>query len=294
MAIILEGRSLAQEIEKEIKSSIESLNGRKPCLAVLLVGHDPASHVYVGRKVRQCAAVGILSIRKDFPPNVSEAELLAEISALNVNPEVDGILVQMPLPDQINSYSITMAIDPNKDVDGFHPVNLGQLLSGNREGFVPCTPLGIHQLLLKNHIPVEGKHVVIIGRSNIVGRPMAALLLQNAPGCNATVTVVHRFTPDLRAYCLTADILISAIGKPGIITAEMVKEGGTIIDVGINKIDDPSHDKGYRLIGDVDFEQVKQKCSYITPVPGGVGPLTIAMLLKNCWRSYQRRAPFSA
>lgn len=287
--MILDGKALAQEVQDEIRVTISTLGPRKPCLAVILVGHDPASHLYVSRKTQACAAAGILSLRCDLPTTITERELIHQVQLFNQDPSVDGILIQMPLPDHIRPSKIMMAVDPTKDIDGFHPINQGKLLAGERDGFVPCTPLGIHHMLQRTAIPVEGKHVVIFGRSNIVGRPMAALLLQNAPGCNATVTVIHRYSQEVASICLLADIVICAIGKPQFITADLIKEGAVVIDVGINKVADPEHPKGFRIVGDVDFQQVKEKCSFITPVPGGVGPLTIAMLLKNTLRSYQLR-----
>jgi methylenetetrahydrofolate dehydrogenase (NADP+)/methenyltetrahydrofolate cyclohydrolase len=287
--MILDGKAFAKEVQEDIKITVSALKGRKPCLAVILVGHDPASHLYIARKTKACAEVGIQSLRFDFPVTASEQELLKLVWQLNEDPTVDGILIQMPLPDQINASRVMMAVDPTKDVDGFHPINQGKLLAGERDGFVPCTPLGIHYMLQRADIPVEGKHVVIFGRSNIVGRPMAALLLQNAPGCNASVTVVHRYSQNTGDISSQADIVICAIGKPKHITADMIKKGAVVIDVGINKVVDPTHSKGYIIVGDVDFDQVKKKCSYITPVPGGVGPLTIAMLLKNTLRAYQLR-----
>ena len=220
---------------------------------------------------------------------VSENELLKLIERLNQDPTVDGILVQLPLPKQINPKNIMEAIDPLKDVDGFHPLNLGKLLSGEEEGFVPCTPLGIKVLLEKSHIEVEGKHVVVVGRSMIVGKPLAALLMQNKKGCNATVTVVHSKTHNLSALTKQADILVAAIGMPYFIKADMVKEGAVVVDVGINRIEDPRSPKGYQIVGDVDFKEVEPKAGAITPVPRGVGPMTVAMLLYNTYSSYLRR-----
>jgi methylenetetrahydrofolate dehydrogenase (NADP+) / methenyltetrahydrofolate cyclohydrolase len=230
--------------------------------------------------------VGILSFFHHLPETTSEEELLKLISDLNHDKNVDGILVQLPLPSHMNSEKIIEAIDPKKDVDGFHPINIGKLLLGLKGGFVPCTPLGIKILLERYQIPVVGKDVVIVGRSAIVGKPLAALLMQNAPHCNATVTVVHSQTRDLKAHCARADILVAAIGSPRFITADMVKERAVVVDVGISR---EESDGGYRLVGDVDFNQVEKKCFAITPVPKGVGPMTVAMLLHNTLLSHQRR-----
>lgn len=280
--MIIDGKAIANEIHNEIKQTVNLLAGRKPCIAVILVGEDPASHVYVNRKVQGCEEVGILSIKKELPADISEKHLLEEIDELNDDPNIDGILVQLPLPNHINSVKVMRHIDPDKDVDGFHPVNMGKMLIGETDGFIPCTPLGIKTLLEKSHIDTYGKHIVVVGRSNIVGKPMAALLLQREAGFNCSLSVVNRYTPDVKRFCKEADILIVAIGQPRYIKADMIKEGAVIIDVGINKEDG-------KLVGDVDFEEVKNKCSMITPVPGGVGPMTIAMLLKNTLSSYRRR-----
>lgn len=283
--MILDGKIVAKDVQNSIQQTVLSLKGRKPCLAVILVGHNPASQLYVGKKTYECGVVGILSIRHDFPTTITEQELLHEIQKLNQDPHVDGILVQMPLPSHINPNKIMMAIDPNKDVDGFHPINVGKLLIGEKDGFVPCTPLGIQHLLNYYNISVEAKHVVVVGRSTIVGKPMAALLLNS----NATITIAHSLTTDLKALTSLADILICAVGKPMLITADMVKKGAVVVDVGTSQIPDHTKAKGYRITGDVDFQNVKDKCFAITPVPGGVGPLTIAMLLKNTLRSYLLR-----
>ncbi|HRD55769.1 MAG TPA: bifunctional methylenetetrahydrofolate dehydrogenase/methenyltetrahydrofolate cyclohydrolase FolD [Parachlamydiaceae bacterium] len=286
--MIIDGKKVASEIAEEIKEKVAQIKGRKPCLAVVLVGNHPASVVYTTRKRQMCEAAGIRSLKKEFSANISEEALLKEIEALNYDDEVDGILVQLPLPPHINPEKITYYIIPEKDVDGFHPTNMGNLLIGDPKGFYPCTPLGIKVLLERYQIETAGKHAVIIGRSNIVGKPMAAMLVQNKIFGNATVTIAHQQTKNLKELTLLADILIAAIGKPKFITADMVKQGAVIIDVGINKIDDPSKKIGYRIVGDVDFEQVCKKCSFITPVPGGVGPMTIAMLLSNTLLSYEK------
>jgi methylenetetrahydrofolate dehydrogenase (NADP+)/methenyltetrahydrofolate cyclohydrolase len=287
--MIIDGKRIAEEIQREIKAFTAPMTQRKPCLAVILVGNHPASQIYVKRKTQACEMVGMRSIRREISDGATEKELLKEIEALNQDPEVDGILVQLPLPAHINPNCITHAIRPDKDVDGFHPLNVGKMLIGQTDGFFPCTPLGIKVLLERSGIETMGKHVLVIGRSNIVGKPTAALLMQSTPGGNATVTIAHRHSVNLKQLCLSADIIVVAIGQPKFITADMVKEGVVIIDVGINKVSDPSKRSGYQIVGDVDFENVQHKCAYITPVPGGVGPMTIAMLLHNTLRSYHMR-----
>ncbi|MEX1012272.1 MAG: bifunctional methylenetetrahydrofolate dehydrogenase/methenyltetrahydrofolate cyclohydrolase FolD [Waddliaceae bacterium] len=283
--MLLDGKALAIDIKEELAAQVGALKGRAPCLAVILVGDDPASKIYVASKVHDCEKVGIHSILENLPSSISEKDLLFQIERLNQDPKVDGILVQLPLPDQISQEAVIKAIDPNKDVDGFHPYNFGKIFSGDPSGFVPCTPAGIRELLLRYDIETEGKEVVIVGRSHIVGKPMAGLLMQNGPGGNATVTIVHSKTKDLSLHTKRADILICSIGKPHFIKEEMVKEGAIVVDVGINRVIDETQPKGYRITGDVDFERVKDKCFAITPVPGGVGPMTIAMLLKNTIKS---------
>lgn len=287
--MIIDGAAIAKQIQEEIKQTIHRMPGRKPCLSVILVGNHPPSQIYVKRKIEACAEVGIISIKRELPPTISESHLLQEVDQLNQDPEVDGILVQLPLPAQINPMSVINRLDPQKDVDGFHPVNVGKLLIGDTDGFTPCTPLGIRTLLERSSIQTAGKHALMIGRSNIVGKPMAALLIQNHPFGNATVTIAHRHSTQLKELCLMSDIVIAAIGKPQFITCDMIKEGAVVIDVGINKIADPSRPNGFRLVGDVDFERVQPKCSYITPVPRGVGPMTIASLLQNTLQSYALR-----
>ncbi len=287
--MLIDGKEIAQQIELEVKEKVSRYTKRKPCLAVILVGSHPASLIYVKRKTEACAKAGILSLGKEFSPSLTEAELIQEIEKLNQNPEVDGILVQLPLPSHINPTKITECVDPSKDIDGFHPINVGKLLIGETDGFISCTPLGIKVLLQRSGIDAGGKHVLIIGRSNIVGKPMAALLMQSQPGGNATVTVAHSKTQDIKKLCLQADIIIAAIGQPKFIKADMVKDGAVVIDVGINKIDNPEKKSGYEIVGDVDFDNVVKKCSFITPVPGGVGPMTIAMLLSNTLTSFERR-----
>lgn len=289
--MLLDGKLTAERIQNELKEKISKITGRKPCLAVLLIGSHASSHIYVARKTQACETVGILSIKKELPETISEVELLHEIKKLNENPQVDGILVQLPLPSHMNPYKIIEAVNPDKDVDGFHPVNAGKLLIGMGGGFVPCTPLGIKVLLERYSIDLTGKRVLILGRSNIVGKPLAALLMQNTSGGNATVTVAHRHSKDLQGLCLGSDIIIAAIGQAKFVTADMVKQGAVIVDVGINKVETSGNKKGYQIVGDVDFDKVNEKCAYITPVPGGVGPMTIAMLLQNTFQSYLNKHP---
>ena len=281
--MLLDGTVVARQIEERIAQAISRLSHRKPGLAFVLVGDHPASRSYIGMKKKKCEKVGILSFDRELPASISEENLKEEIRALNENPAIDGILVQLPLPDAIDPIHIVSTIDPAKDVDGFHPNNMGKLLIGNMSGFIPCTPHGIHVLLNHYQIPLQGKHVLIVGRSNIVGKPLAALLMQKAPHCNATVTVAHSLSENLKEICKSADILVAALGKPHFIQADMVKPGATVIDVGINR--SPS-----RLTGDVDFENVSKVAAHITPVPGGIGPMTIALLLSNTLLSYERRS----
>ncbi|MDZ7630734.1 MAG: bifunctional 5,10-methylenetetrahydrofolate dehydrogenase/5,10-methenyltetrahydrofolate cyclohydrolase [Gemmatimonadaceae bacterium] len=250
-----------------------------PGLAVVLVGEDPASAVYVRNKGRACEEAGMHSVTIRLPAATSQGELLAVVDRLNADPSIHGMLVQMPLPTQCNADEVIRRIDPAKDVDGFHPINAGKLLIGEKDGFAPCTPAGVMELLRRYGVPTAGADVVIVGRSNIVGKPMASLLMQ--PGADATVTICHSRTRDLSSHTRRADILIAAIGRPKFVTADMVKPGATVIDVGINRVDEPRAKNGYILAGDVDFAAVSQVAGRITPVPGGVGPLTIAMLLKS-------------
>lgn len=288
-AMIIDGKVIANQIQKELREQIVRLSGRKPCLAVIIVGNHPASLIYVERKTGACAETGIESLKIALPEQTSESELTREINKLNASDAVDGILMQLPLPGHINPNTVLACIAPNKDVDGLHPINVGRLLNGGHDPFIPCTPLGIKVLLERTNIEVSGKHAVILGRSNLVGKPMAAILMQNGSGGNATVTVANSYTKNVKELCLMADIIIAAMGQPLFVKADMVKEGAVVIDVGINKIDDPKHPKGYRIVGDVDFDQVQEKCSFITPVPGGIGPMTIAMLLSNTLKSYMQR-----
>ncbi len=281
-AQLIKGSEVSKQIREEIGREIGELkdkHGIVPGLATILVGEDPGSKVYVGQKEKACSKLEIYSERSDLSEDVAESDVLALVGQLNDNPKINGILVQLPLPKQIDENRIINAIDPNKDVDCFHPVNVGKLMIGTGR-FLPCTPHGIMELLKRSDISTEGKHVVVIGRSNIVGKPITNLMLQPPPGGNATVTLCHSKTKDLAGFTKMADILIVAIGKPKAIGADMVKEGVVVIDVGVNRIGKTDEGKAI-LAGDVDFESVEKKASAITPVPGGVGPMTITMLLKN-------------
>lgn len=288
----MDGVAVARRVRAQVAGEVTALvaRGVTPGLAVVLVGDDPASAVYVAAKEKACAEVGIRSDTTRLPATASQAELAALVDRLNEDPQVHGILVQMPLPSHIDAERIVHRVRPEKDVDGFHPVNLGKLLAGSIDGFVPCTPAGVQLLLRDYGVETRGAECVIVGRSNIVGKPLAALLMRSAPGADATVTVCHSRTRDLAAHTLRADILIVAAGQPRMITAEMVKPGAVVVDVGVNRIDDPKRKGGGRLVGDVDFEPVTQVASLITPVPGGVGPMTIAMLLTNTVRAASRRS----
>jgi len=280
-ARIIDGKQTAEEIQGELKLQIEKLKqqGITPGLATVLVGEDPASRVYVNIKIKTCEKLGIASFHHLLPAATSQMELLELVNKLNLDTKVHGILVQVPLPAHINETQVLLSIDPKKDVDGFHPFNVGKMVIGEAD-FLPCTPAGIQQLLLRGGYATEGKHVVIVGRSNIVGKPIANILVQKQPGANATVTICHSRTPDIGEHTLKADILIAAIGKAGFITAGMVKPGAIVIDVGTNQVGTTSEGKSI-LAGDVAFEEVKEKAAAITPVPGGVGPMTIAMLMAN-------------
>lgn len=289
---ILDGKKLSLEIKEEVKTKVAEYKatlGKVPGLSVIIVGTDPASQVYVRNKAKTCVEIGMNSEVIELPDTISQEELLEKIEALNNNPDVHGILVQQPLPKQIDEFAITLAIRPDKDVDGFHPENVGRLVIGKLdECFVSCTPYGIIEILTRYNIETKGKHCVIVGRSNIVGKPMANLMVQKLDHMNCTVTVCHSATPDIAAHTKQADILIAAIGKAHFITGDMVKPGAVVIDVGINRLDDPTKKKGYRLVGDVDYEAVAEKTSAITPVPGGVGPMTISMLISNTLKSFKR------
>ena len=282
-ARLLDGVALGRAIRQEVAAEVAELAkaGIKPGLAVVLVGEDPASQVYVRSKGKACEEAGMHSVTIRLPAATSEEELLATIDRLNADPAIHGMLVQLPLPKQMNSDLVLRRIDPRKDVDGFHPENVGKLVTGDPTAFRPATPYGVQQMLIRSGIETKGAHAVIVGRSNIVGKPMANLLIQQGPGGDATVTVCHSRSRDLPALTRQADILVVAIGKAEFLTADMVRPGAVVIDVGINRVDDPTKEKGYRLCGDVAFEPVAAVASAITPVPGGVGPMTIAMLLKN-------------
>lgn len=286
-AVLIDGKAVADAVQKEVEAGVRELrNGGllPPGLAVVLVGDNPASKAYVNTKTKRCAEAGFHSLQIDLPGSVPEAELLGHIERLNDDPAIHGILVQLPLPGHINEQRVIATINPDKDVDGFHPLNAGRLSVG-LPGFVPCTPLGVKELLLRYKIRTAGAFAVVIGRSNLVGRPMAQLLSHKGEGGDATVCICHSRTKDLGELCRRADIIIAVIGKPNLVTGGMVKPGATVIDVGINRIDDPSAKKGYRLVGDVDFEAARAVAGAITPVPGGVGPMTVAMLLSNTLRS---------
>ncbi len=281
-AQLLDGRETASRIYRELDEKIQDLKNRgtMPHLSVVLVGEDPASKIYVGHKQKACEKIGISSETILLNTDTPEKQLLNRIKILNNDKAVHGILVQMPLPSHISPDSIIEAIDPAKDVDGFHPVNRGRLAVG-QDCFLPCTPAGIQQLLLRYGYSPEGKHVVVIGRSSIVGMPMAMMMFQKKKGANATVTICHTGSGDLKPYARQADILVAAVGRENVITADMVKPGAVVIDVGMNRVEDATKKRGYRLCGDVDFEKVKDIAAAITPVPGGVGPMTIAMLMSN-------------
>jgi len=279
---LISGSEISSSMYNEMRKRIEVLRskGIVPGLAVVLVGEDPASQVYVRMKGKKCEELGMHSVTVVLPSDISEKELLKKVDQLNKDSKIHGFLVQLPLPKHINEDKIINAIDPGKDVDGFHPSNVGSMLIG-RPSFLPATPAGVQQMLVRSNISTVGKHVVIVGRSNIVGKPMAAMLVQKGNDADATITVVHSRTKDLGDHTRRADILIVAMGRPKFITADMVKKDAVVIDVGTNRIDDPTSEKGSRLVGDVDFDNVKEIASAITPVPGGVGPMTICMLMMN-------------
>jgi len=286
---ILDGKKTSEALKQEIAEEVKQLKnqGKKvPHLAAVLVGDDGASLTYVGSKVKACEQVGFASTLVKLPADISEEKLLQEIAKLNANPEIDGYIVQLPLPKHINEQKILLAINPTKDVDGFHPANFGRMAL-DMEAFIPATPFGIMELLKRYKVPTQGKHVVVVGRSHIVGRPISILLSQKGAQGNATVTLTHSHTPNLADLTRQADIVVMALGIPEFLKGYMVKEGVTVIDVGITRLKDDSNSKGYRIVGDVAFNEVKEKASYITPVPGGVGPMTIAMLLKNTLLAYK-------
>jgi len=285
-AQLIKGAEIAAQIREELKKEIAELKAKHnvvPGLVTVLVGADPASQVYVGQKEKTSKELGIYSERHDLPEKTTQKELLALIDKLNKNPKIHGILVQLPLPKHLNEEEVLYAINPRKDVDGFHPVNVGKLMIGQPD-YLPCTPAGIQQLLIRSGTQIEGAEVVVVGRSNIVGKPIANILLQKAPGANATVTICHTGTRDISLHTRRADILIVAAGKPKAVTADMVKEGVVVIDVGVNEIGKTADGKRI-LVGDVDFDTVKEKAKAITPVPGGVGPMTITMLMMNTVRA---------
>ena len=278
---LIDGKKVAADVRARLVKEIEELKaaGHTPGLAVVLVGEDPASQVYVGSKVKACAELGIYSQKWALPAETTQEELVQLIHQLNADDRIHGILVQSPPPPHIDEEAVILNIDPRKDVDGFHPANVAKLVLEDETGFVPCTPLGCMELLAAYGIPTAGKHAVVIGRSMIVGKPMANLLVSKK--ANATVTIAHSRTADLPGLCRTADILVAAVGRPEMVKADYVKPGAVVLDVGINRIEDASKPRGYRIVGDVDFEAMKDSCSAITPVPGGVGPMTIAMLMAN-------------
>ncbi len=290
-AQIIDGKQVAADMREELKNEVAQLKekGIVPGLGVILVGEDPASQSYVTAKERACENIGLYSDDNRLPADTSQEELMALVEKMNKDPKINGILVQLPLPKGLNEAEVLLAIDPAKDVDGFHPVNVGKMVVGEK-AFLPCTPHGVIQLLKRSGVTIEGAEVVIVGRSNIVGKPLANMLIQKKPNANATVTVCHTRTKDLTYHTKRADIVIAAAGRPNTVTADMVKEGVVVIDVGVNRVEDATKKKGYRLVGDVDFEAVKEKASFITPVPGGVGPMTITMLLYNTVESAKRAA----
>ena len=287
---LIDGNAIAKSIYAELKAEVAGLGGPAPAVTFLRVGEDPASVFYVTKKARVAADIGIQSEVRVMPETITEAELLAEIDALNANPGIHGILVQAPLPAHIDERTVFNRVSPAKDVDGFNEVNLGRLCQDAPDGFVSCTPGGIIELLVRSGIETRGKHAVVVGRSLIVGKPAALLLMRKGPGGDATVTLCHSRTADLGAVIRSADLVVAAMGRPHAISGEMIAPGATVIDVGINRVDDPSAKKGYRIVGDVDFEAAKAHAGAITPVPGGVGPMTVAMLMRNTVLARQRVA----
>lgn len=286
-AELIDGRAIAKKVRAEVAERARKLvaRGVRPGLAVVMVGDDPASAVYTTAKAKAAEEAGMYSLNVRLPADTSQADLLSRVDALNADPKIHGILIQMPLPAQIDPDTVIRRINPAKDVDGFHPVNVGKMLIGERDGFISCTPAGIQVLLKESGVKTPGKNCVVIGRSNIVGKPMAALMMQNNENANCTVTVCHRHTADLKSHTRAADILIVAAGRARIVTADMVKPGAVVIDVGTNRVADARSKSGTKLVGDVDFESVREVASKITPVPGGVGPMTIAMLMSNTVRA---------
>ena len=285
---LINGNEIAQSIIEELKIEVSQIQDKKPCVVFIRVGEDPASISYVSKKEKTAAKIGIESRLQLYPESITQEELLQEISLINEDSEIHGILVQAPLPNHIDERTIFNHVSPDKDVDGFNASNLGKLCQEQEDAFISCTPAGIIELIKRKNIPTEGKHVVVVGRSLIVGKPTGMLFLRKGFPGNATVTFCHSRTPDLENHTRRADILIAAIGKPQFVTKDMVKEGATVIDVGINRIEDSNKKSGFRLVGDVDFEQVAPKTQFITPVPGGVGPMTVAMLMKNTVQAFKR------
>jgi len=281
-AKIIDGKQVAADIRAELKKEVQALKakGIVPGLGVILVGDNPASKSYVTAKEKACGEIGIYSDDNRLPASLSQRELLDSIARMNNDPKISGILVQLPLPDHLDENEVLLAIDPDKDVDGFHPMNVGRMMLGQK-AFLPCTPHGVVQLLVRSGVRLKGAHVVVVGRSNIVGKPLANMLIQKNESANATVTVCHTGTKDIAYFTRQADVVVAAAGRPNTITADMIKEGAVVIDVGVNRINDATKKAGFRLVGDVDFEGVSKKASLITPVPGGVGPMTITMLLFN-------------
>ena len=290
-AKIIDGKQVAEDMRAELKVDVAVLREQDvvPGLAVILVGEDPASQSYVKAKERACESIGIYSDDNRLPADTSQEDLMALVEEKNKDPRINGILVQLPLPKHLDESQVLLAIDPAKDVDGFHPINVGKMVIGER-AFLPCTPHGVVQLLARSGVEIEGAHVVVVGRSNIVGKPVANMLLQKKEHANATVTICHTRTKDIGSFTRQADIVIAAAGRPNTVTADMVREGAVIIDVGVNRVEDASAKRGYRLVGDCDFEGLKEKASLITPVPGGVGPMTITMLLFNTVESARMAA----
>lgn len=286
-ADLIDGKSIAQQIHSETKTRVEALHERgiQPTITFVRVGEDPASQAYVGMKDRKAQELGLTSSTIVLPETTTQDELLRQITQLNESPSVHGILVQAPLPSHICETIIFSHVDPMKDVDGFHPLNVGKLLLGDTSGFRPCTPAGVHELLIRSNVETQGAKVAILGRGNIVGKPMAAILLQKQPHCNATVTLLHSRSKDIATHTREADIVIAAMGQAQFLKADMVKPGSTIIDVGVNRIADETRPKGYRLVGDIDFDPICEVAAKVTPNPGGVGPMTIAMLMANTARA---------
>lgn len=290
-AKIIDGKQMAADMRAELKIEVARLRekGIVPGLGVILVGDDAPSQFYVGAKEKACDAAGIYSDDNRLPAETSQEELMALVNKMNADPKINGILVQLPLPNHLDEGQVLLAIDPDKDVDGFHPVNVGRMVVGEK-AFLPCTPHAVVQMLLRSGVKISGSHVVIVGRSNIVGKPLANILVQKSETGNATVTVCHTRTKDIAYHTKQADIVVSAVGRPNTVTSDMVKDGAVVVDVGINRVDDPEAKKGYRIVGDVDYGPVSEKASLITPVPGGVGPMTITMLLYNTVESAKRAA----